>query len=763
MLRRSPGMFLLVCVVIAIVFSDLLRPDAWKILVFIAISCTTGLLLLMREKSRTAVLSLAAAVAGFAALGFSLQTYSTSFSHLSQFADGQTVYQIYARVSDWPELRKERTDIRLTIDSLGTTSFTHVDGDILLKVSDVTTAVQRGDRLEFLARLYPIPAATSAAGFSYGRYLALRGIHAVAYQPTLLDVRIDRRNRYAILNIVDGLRSVISSSLNRTLSPTSAALATGFLIGETRDIPEDIYRYFRDSGTLHLLAVSGSNVALVIIFILIIGRPFRLSTPSREILLLTAVVFFAFLSYLEPSVIRASVMAALVIMARLMDRRIELNNIIALAALGILLVNPGQLFDVGFQLSFVVAWSLIALVPKLLGPLQKYRHRVWYRWLVLPTLIALVAQVCSVPIIAFYFHRIPVLSVFANLLIVPAVSLGVMGILAVLVADLVLPMVGLFAGSILDLWMGGIIWLLELFGGERMPLVTLPPVSPMVVGAVYAAIVLAVYGITSKAARRGLLYLVLATANVTLAEACWSENDPVADLRLDLFTLPGGTAALVRQANGKEVDLIITGATHSDYPLDERIITPTLDIYQIDKVDRLFILGGDFAALGDFLQLAKKWRTDRIWISPGLQAGIVDNLMPFSGPYPEISLLNPARSSGQLGNCFRAQAAGLELRFGASSILFADRLRFDQIEVSSPEETRWLVLGRSWNSAPADLATLLSLGFDKVICSRVYHAKTVDLHKPGATSVTPADFIVNLRQTGAVTVFSRPQTLLLSR
>jgi len=191
------------------------------------------------------------------------------------------------------------------------------------------------------------------------------------------------------------------------LGPVQFALASGFLIGETRDIPTEIYAMFRDSGTLHLLAVSGANVALVIVFFVWAMRPFSLGPGKRSVILLIVIAVFTGVSYGDPSVMRASIMAALVIGARMLGRPFDLNNIIATAALMILLISPAQLFEVGFQLSFVTAWGLVLVVPRVAAKLQTYHERIWYRWLALPLVVAFVAQVFSAPLIAFYFQRIP--------------------------------------------------------------------------------------------------------------------------------------------------------------------------------------------------------------------------------------------------------------------------------------------------------------------------------------------------------------------
>jgi len=248
-----------------------------------------------------------------------------------------------------------------------------------------------------------------------------KGIHGIVYLPTLLNVRVGKPGGRGIIAYVDLLRDEISESLSRNLSEIAASLSAGFLIGETREIPPDVYRWFRDSGTLHLLAVSGSNVALVIFFLIIVLRPLALPRKRRAMVLMGCVMLFALLSYGEPSVVRASLMAVLILLANIFERRYNLNQIIASAAMIILLAAPTQLFSVGFQLSFVTAWGLIFVTPRVAKLFEAVNHKGWYRWLVLPFMISLIAQLFSMPLIALYFGKVPAISVIANLVIIPPV------------------------------------------------------------------------------------------------------------------------------------------------------------------------------------------------------------------------------------------------------------------------------------------------------------------------------------------------------
>ncbi|MCK4574747.1 MAG: ComEC/Rec2 family competence protein, partial [candidate division Zixibacteria bacterium] len=474
MLRKYPAVYFLTFIIAGIVLADLVRPPLWILLVLAAATCLIGLAGINSKRIAVVALAFAAAILFFAAFHYGIRYYSPGPNHISRLANSNTRYLLYGRVADWPDLKAERTEITISLDSIGGDITQPVNGNILLKISDTTTVLQRGDRIEFVARVYPVREGAAAGSFDYARYLKLKGLSGIVYLPTLLDVRVIRADQRALFRIVNDLRSAIRKSLYRNLSPTAAALAAGFLIGETRDIPPEVYRCFRDSGTLHLLAVSGSNVALVVLFFVVLMRAVPVSRRRRAVVLLVVIFLFDLLSYGEPSVVRASVMAALVILAGQFERRYDLNNIIAATAVLVLLFDPAQLYDVGFQLSFLIAWTLIFGVPRLSALFQRWHNRIWYRWLVFPLLISVVAQLGSLGLIALYFNRVPVISPVANLFIVPLVSVAVVGTLVLLLADLILPVLGAFVGSLLNAELNLTLWIVTVMGGEGTPLVKTP-------------------------------------------------------------------------------------------------------------------------------------------------------------------------------------------------------------------------------------------------------------------------------------------------
>lgn len=742
MARTYPGIFSLIAIAGGIMLADILRLPGW-IFLFAALTAllSAGAVLIIRRHTIATIL-FGFVLAGLSASHFARDAYDFGSQHVGGYADADTRYRILGHIDDWPDLRRDRIDITVRLDSLGLDYMVPASGRILLKVADTGAAVQYGDRVEFYARLYPITGSGGEAA-SYSRSLYLKGIHAVAYIRSRSDLRRQARSPIGLIPIVDTIRTGISHSLSRTLHPDAAALAGGFLIGETRDIPNDIYRAFRDTGTLHLLAVSGSNVTLVIGFVIILLRPFRTGRLRRTLLLLVALLLFALLCRGEPSVIRASVMAALVLLARLVGRRINLNNIIALAAAGILLITPTQLFNVGFQLSFATAWGLVFITPKVYHLTDRKSFGPFRRYLLLAVIVSLTAQLFSTPLIAYYFQRVPLLTTFANLVIVPLVSGAVIGILITLVIDFVWPPLAVFSGTLLNSLIDVILYSLRQFSGPRALLIDTGEISIAAVVLAYTFLTLVGWSLVAAQFRRWVLIGTLALVNVGLVHVVFAVPTAPPAMTIHINRVPGGIAAVVTPADHPRSDLIITGLATRDYPVADRVLLPWLERLGATRLDRVVLLAADYVAAAGLARLADSLGADTLYIHRRLRATVTDIAAASRPAPPWLPFGDTARSIGS-GLFLREWGALLALDHAEVAFIRTDA---DLTAIASRPTgpVRWLIYGDEVEAA--NLAPFAS-SLTGVVCAESDHGE----------SFPPNPTVVDLRHTGALSLQLYPDS-----
>jgi len=192
------------------------------------------------------------------------------------------------------------------------------------------------------------------------------------------------------------------------------ALLRGFLLGDDRAIPAIVEADFRAAGLSHLLAVSGSNLAFLFAVVAPLLRRFELR--GRFALSLALIAFFAVLTRAEPSVLRASAMAALACWAVYVGRPVSRLRIVALAVTALVLVDPLLVHAVGFELSVGACVGLVVLA----APLS--RRLPGPRWLAEPLAVTLAAQLGVAPVLLATFDGMPAVTVLANLLAVPVAA-----------------------------------------------------------------------------------------------------------------------------------------------------------------------------------------------------------------------------------------------------------------------------------------------------------------------------------------------------
>jgi competence protein ComEC len=755
MARRYPAVWLLASITIGIVLADRLPLPAWSFLLIGVGFAIAGLLAVRESSTAAGLLAAALFLSGF---NFALHYRPDSSIAVTGLLQQPTVCTVYGRVADWPLLKQDRIEFRIAVDSIESDYRRFARGALLLKVTDTATALQRGDRIIFRTRVYPVSTMPAGGTFNYRRYLEHKGVQAVAYMPTLLNVQISRREELGLIPVADRIRKFVGNSLESNLTADAAALARGFLLGDTRNIPPDVYRRFRDTGTLHVMAVSGSNVALVLAFFHLLLRPFRIRRSIRLSVLLAVIPIYALMCYLEPSVVRASILAALVLLGKLTGRKIELNNLMAVTATIILLTDPAQLFDIGFQLSFVTAWGLVFAVPRLTRLFEGCHRRRWYRWLVFPLIVALIAQLFSTPLIAYHFGRIALWSVPANLLVVPLVSAATLAVLVIPIAHAVLPILGMLVGSLINPLIELTVQTLNLFGADSI--LTLSAGSSSLPGAgfcfwVYVCLVLAAPALQLKRCRRRLIGVLSLTALAILAMASVrvSTTQPG---RFSVHSVPGGVMTIIQPTDlhirQSRADLIVTHLAGRRYSLDDRVIGPVLAEGGVNRLGNLIVLSADYQSLDDLLRLSAAFDAENIVFAGDLRQAVRDHQAhDTSGVFAELDIRFAGPASGDSHDRgYALERLGLRLKTGVEDVLIplsADDLLAARIAAARPTT---VVLGSVWMPSPGDWEQLADCGFGTIVAPSVRAAQEAPSAENGAesdvTQVSIPDYVHDLRR-----------------
>ena len=204
-------------------------------------------------------------------------------------------------------------------------------------------------------------------------------------------------------------RQRLRRQVESDLPPTEASLLEALLLGWRTDLPEGLKTAFMRTGTFHIVSISGLHVALLASLIYLILKLFQMPRPIR--LVVSAVVIAAYAVWVGPvpSVSRSAIMIDAVLLSKLFQRPSDPVHALFLAAFAILWIDPQALWQAGFQLSFICVWAIFKISPR-------------FSWLPSPIAISLSTWLASAPLIAFHFKIFSLITVVANLIIVPLSS-----------------------------------------------------------------------------------------------------------------------------------------------------------------------------------------------------------------------------------------------------------------------------------------------------------------------------------------------------
>ena len=339
-----------------------------------------------------------------------------------------TFYSLSGFVDSAPIIENKRTSFVFRVRQLQVDKLKwRCCGKVLVKM-DFPQDLSYADSLTLLGTLCGLPNFSSASQ-SYKEYLSGQGIYLIMHIKSSLQIipqgQLENKNLSSILIIFSfWLRDRSEQIIRRYLPDLPASILSAMVLGQRHGIPWLVNNSMVKSGTVHILVVSGFNVGIVAFMINLLLKLMRIGRKTRIILTAICLLIYCLVTGASNPVIRATVMGLIFLLAYLLKRDPDIYNSLASAALFILIINPRQLFDIGFQLSFVSVWSIVYLYPKLKSLIHLESCRIkMLRFVCEGFLVSLSAWLGTLGIIAYNFRIIAPITVFANILIVPLATL----------------------------------------------------------------------------------------------------------------------------------------------------------------------------------------------------------------------------------------------------------------------------------------------------------------------------------------------------
>ncbi|MCD6328274.1 ComEC/Rec2 family competence protein [bacterium] len=480
------------------------------------------------------------------------------------------------------------------------------DREKLWPISDL----KHGELIEAKARIKRPNSRRNPGGFDAREYWQRRGVLRLAYcsEANLTRLGNDGGLWSGAVNVLLGVRRGFKGLLDETCNPGRSPIMAALVLGDRTGITSDHRDQLQRLGIAHIIAISGLHIGFVAFFfyrvfrelLLHLGILARGASGRRVICLVTIVPVLAYALIAGPrhSTIRAVIMVCAYLIAMAFDRHRETMNIIALAAIAILLWMPGSLFEAGFQLSFAAVIAVSEAIRYLSARRRYLEQRRIQRYVIGLAVASAAATLATAPICAYWFGRVSLIAVIANVLVIPTA----MVLVNLLFFSLFVFLINAWVSSVLLSLADWVTWVMQ----ATMDVIDKAPYSSLIVPTpglftclmffvsllLVSALVLRLKNqewgadeenerMRTRLRKAAILSIGLLIASVVIG-ARWS---PDGELRAAFLDVGRGFCCVIEAPGGKTVLVDGGGSRYSDTGAGKNVIVPYLRRRGIDRID----------------------------------------------------------------------------------------------------------------------------------------------------------------------------------
>jgi len=539
---------------------------------------------------------------------------------------------------------------------------------------DYLSEINYGDKIELIGNLSTPSTSRNPGQFDYKYYLKRQNprVEATASVVSLNNIKIlSKDNGNSFYTIVYGLKRKLNTVIEKNVKAESVPLVSSILLGDREKVPKNLMDGFLKTGTIHFLAISGLHVGILVISLHCLLRFFRLNTRYLAMIIILIVFFYAAVTGMKPPILRAGIMVAMYYGAFIINRRWDLQNSIAAAAFIILLINPSDLFNVGFQLSVLAVlgiiytssrlenffWKSTLLVEKLQA--KEERNEIWFYFKVYcrkSFCVSLGAWIAVMPLIAYYFHIVTPLTVFLNIIVFPLVWLILVGGFIVLITGLVSPILAIPFACLVSYSGLALENLILLFSRNFQTFFHTS--TPLLIWILiyYLIVILFILRERFNIKLAHMIIAALAISNIFVLSGLPGRGQDC--LKLTCFDVRHGASFFIQFPNGK--NMLYDSGTRGNYDVGKFVVAPFLWQNGIKKIDTVVISHKDDDhcngipsiidrfSVGNvfvnkfFIQSGNKVELIRMFAEEKIKTGLLADGLEIKGYEPaKIRILNP--------------------------------------------------------------------------------------------------------------------------
>ncbi len=495
----------------------------------------------------------------------------------------------------------------------------NIAGDVIVrifksgqKIEDNAKELEEGDRVSLIGRLSTPQPMRNPDEFDYKRYLQLQGIDKIFSVNGYNFYEVISKENLSFLDkyIIYPSKKFALNNINRFVPGDEGAFLKAIVTGERTDITREMKVDFVNAGVMHLIAVSGLNIAYVIIFLTILFSILRIPQPYRLILIIILLFYYCLFTGSSPSIVRATFMGVIILTGFQIQRKIVIYNVIGFSGLLMLVYDSKQLFDPSFILSFAAVLSIVFLYKRFedLFVMRVRTNTLWKKflfWMMVTFFITLAAQIGTLPLTALYFNKLSIVALLVNIFSVWASNISLaMGFLQILVgtfSDFLSSIIGEFNYWFLKIQLGFIKYSAQLpfsyVNIYKFSLVNL---------LLYLVFVINIFTL------KKYNWVFRSAVGVSIIIAFYLTNlDFNKNLKIAFLDVGQGDCAVIHTPEGKTI-VIDAGGQNFNYNAGENTLTPFLKRNDIEKIDLLVFTHLHMDHIGGLKYILENFRVDNV-------------------------------------------------------------------------------------------------------------------------------------------------------
>lgn len=376
--------------------------------------------------------------------GFSLVIVGNYHLNVNDISKIENIPKYYlARLCECPSIKEKSVKVMLDVYAFeNNESIRSIDSKVVayFEKNDKSLNLKYGDCILILKNPELVEKPPNPEQFDYKDYLYKRGVMHQVYLKSDEWMHLPCNKSNPVYRFSYWLRDFLLESMQSLgVTEDEYAVAAAILLGYDDSLPYELRQKYVAAGAMHILCVSGLHVGVVFMvfsyMLFFLDDRKKGQRIAKQSVLLLLIWFYALLAGLAPSILRATIMLSFVIVGNVINRKGVLMNSLAASAFILLCVNPANLFDIGFLLSYTAVIGIVVLqkpISRMFYSRYKIVNKIWEI-----TSVTIAAQIATVPFTIYYFHQFPIYFWLSNLFMTPISSVVIIGGMIMLLVSFV--------------------------------------------------------------------------------------------------------------------------------------------------------------------------------------------------------------------------------------------------------------------------------------------------------------------------------------